>query len=49
MGAPVSFINTEADVNVLNPPTQTLGWTKDNKSVLISDNWDIWQIPVEGG
>jgi dipeptidyl aminopeptidase/acylaminoacyl peptidase len=49
MGAPVSFINTESDVNVVDPPTFPLGWTKDNKSVLISDNWDVWQIPVEGG
>jgi dipeptidyl aminopeptidase/acylaminoacyl peptidase len=49
MGAPVSFINTESDVNVVDPPTQAIGWTKDNKSVLISDNWDIWQIPVDGG
>jgi len=46
---PVSFVNTESDVNVVNPPTQALGWTKDNKAVLISDNWDIWQVPVEGG
>ena len=49
LGAPVSFINTESDVNVVNPPTQTLGWTSDSKSVLISDNWDIWQVPVDGG
>jgi dipeptidyl aminopeptidase/acylaminoacyl peptidase len=49
MGAPVSFINTESDVNVVDPPTQPMGWTKDNKAVLISDNWDIWQIPVDGG
>ena len=48
-GAGVSFINTESDVNVVNPPTQTLGWTKDSKSVLISDNWDVWQVPVDGG
>jgi dipeptidyl aminopeptidase/acylaminoacyl peptidase len=47
--APVSFVNTESDVNVVNPPTQPVGWTKDGKSVLISDNWDIWQIPVDGG
>ncbi len=47
--APVSFINTESDVNVVNPPTQPVGWTKDGKSVLISDNWDIWQVPVDGG
>ena len=49
MGAPVSFINTENDHNIVDPPTQPMGWTKDNKSVLISDNWDIWQIPVDGG
>ena len=47
--APVSFINTENDHNILNPPTAVHGWSSDNKSVLISDNWDIWQIPVEGG
>jgi len=47
--APVSFINTESDVNVLNPPTQPQGWTKGGTSVLISDNWDIWQVPVDGG
>ena len=49
MGAPASFINIESDVNVVNPPTQVMGWTNDSKSVLISDNWDIWQIPVDGG
>ena len=47
--APVSFINVENDHNILNPPTAVHGWTSDNKSVLISDNWDIWQIPVDGG
>ncbi len=49
LGAPTSFINTESDVNVVNPPTQPMGWTKDSKSVLINDNWDIWQVPVDGG
>ncbi|HXG55500.1 MAG TPA: hypothetical protein VNJ03_09010 [Vicinamibacterales bacterium] len=49
MGAPVSFIDTENDVNVLKPPTQPMGWTKGSRSVLISDNWDIWQVPVDGG
>jgi dienelactone hydrolase len=46
-GLPVSFINRENDHNVVDPPTQTLGWTKDNKSVLVSDNWDIWQVFVD--
>ncbi|MEO6214078.1 MAG: prolyl oligopeptidase family serine peptidase [Vicinamibacterales bacterium] len=48
-GAPVSFIDTEDDHNVVKPPTQPMGWTKDSKSILISDNWDIWQVPVDGG
>ena len=38
-----------SDVNVVDPPTQPMGWTKDSKSVLINDNWDIWQVPVDGG
>ena len=28
---------------------QPIGWVKDSKAVLISDNWDIWQVPVDGG
>jgi dipeptidyl aminopeptidase/acylaminoacyl peptidase len=46
---PTSFVNVEADVNVVNPPTQSHGWTKDSRSVLLSDLWDIWQVPVDGG
>jgi acetyl esterase/lipase len=48
-GAPVSFVDTENDTNVLKPPTSALGWTSDSKSILISDNWDIWQVPVDAG
>jgi dipeptidyl aminopeptidase/acylaminoacyl peptidase len=48
-GVPTSFINTEDDHNVVKPPTQPMGWVKGSKAVLISDNWDIWQVPVDGG
>jgi dipeptidyl aminopeptidase/acylaminoacyl peptidase len=48
-GAPVRFINVENDTNVVDPPTQVVGWTKDGQSVLINDLWDIWRVPVEGG
>jgi dipeptidyl aminopeptidase/acylaminoacyl peptidase len=47
--SPVSFVNDEDDHNVKNPPTRPIGWTKDGASVLISDNWDIWLVPVSGG
>ena len=46
---PTSFINTEDDHNVVKPPTNVVGWAKDGKSVLLSDNWDIWNVPVRGG
>jgi dipeptidyl aminopeptidase/acylaminoacyl peptidase len=46
---PAVFYNNEDDHNVVKPPRFPLGWTKESKSVLISDGWDIWNIPVRGG
>ncbi len=46
---PTSFVDAENDVNVAKPPTPFVGWSKDGKSVLLSDNWDIWQVPISGG
>ncbi len=43
---PASFVNREDDHNVVDPPTNVVGWTADNLSVLVSDRWDIWQVPV---
>ncbi|AHG91612.1 putative S9C family peptidase [Gemmatirosa kalamazoonensis] len=49
-GAPVSFANTEDDHNNLfPPPQQPFGWTKDGAAVLLSDGWDAWLVPVNGG
>jgi dienelactone hydrolase len=48
-GAPVSFVNKEDDHNVDRPPTPVVGWSKDGASVLLSDNWDIWRVPVTSG
>ena len=46
---PTSFINTEDDHNVIDPPVNSIGWAKDGVSVLLYDNWDIWNLPVHGG
>lgn len=48
---PTSFINTESDVNIVDPPIYQYGWgwTKDSSALLLYDNWDIWKIPVHGG
>ncbi|HWP02490.1 MAG TPA: prolyl oligopeptidase family serine peptidase [Gemmatimonadaceae bacterium] len=47
-GVPTSFVNTEDDHNVEKPPTPVIGWSADAGSVLLSDNWDIWKVPVVG-
>jgi len=49
INAPISFVDAEDDHNVVRPPTGSIGWTKDSASVLLTDNWDIWQVPVAGG
>jgi dipeptidyl aminopeptidase/acylaminoacyl peptidase len=46
---PTSFIDTEDDHNRVDPPIRPRGWTEDGDYVLLSDNWDIWQVPARGG
>jgi dipeptidyl aminopeptidase/acylaminoacyl peptidase len=46
--APVSFVDTEDDHNVDRPPVAPVGWAKDGGSVVLSDNWDMWRVPVSG-
>jgi len=47
--APTSFIDTENDQNVVDPPTRPVGWNHTGEYALISDNWDIWRLGVRGG
>jgi len=47
-GAPVTFVDTEDDHNVDRPPVAPMGWAKDGSAVLLSDNWDVWRVPVNG-
>jgi dipeptidyl aminopeptidase/acylaminoacyl peptidase len=46
---PTCFIDTEDDHNVIKPPIQPVGWVKGGQSVLLSDGWDVWNVPVHGG
>jgi fermentation-respiration switch protein FrsA (DUF1100 family) len=46
---PASFVNTNDDHNVVKPPVPPIGWTKDGASVLLSDGWDVWNVPVAPG
>ncbi len=45
---PSVFWDQEDDHNVVKPPTSVIGWTKDGASVLLSDDWDIWNVSING-
>ena len=47
-GLPVSFVDLEDDHNNVKPPVNAIGWTSDNRTVLLTDAWDIWQVSSEG-
>jgi dipeptidyl aminopeptidase/acylaminoacyl peptidase len=48
-GGPVSFVDAEDDHNVAKPPAGVIGWARDSRSVLVHDNWDVWQVPAGEG
>lgn len=43
-----SFVDELDDHNVNKPSTSFEGWSADSKSVLISDNYDLWHISADG-
>jgi len=46
---PATFVDVEDDHNVVKPPIRPVGWVKGGDAVLLSDDWDIWLVPVKGG
>lgn len=48
-GLPVSFVNIEDDHNNVKPPINAVGWSSDSKTVLLTDAWDVWAVPLDGG
>ncbi len=44
-----SFINTEDDHAGEKPVWGLAGWSKDGKSVLMYDKYDLWSLPLDGG
>ncbi len=46
---PTTFWNRDNDENVVKPPEPPIGWAKDSSAVLLSDGWDLWRVPVQGG
>jgi dipeptidyl aminopeptidase/acylaminoacyl peptidase len=46
---PALSFNARGDRAGGRPPTSPIGWTRDGAHVLLSDGWDIWQVPARGG
>ncbi len=44
---PTSFIDTEEDQNIKDPPIPPIGWSKDSQCVFLYDNWDVWQAAAD--
>jgi dipeptidyl aminopeptidase/acylaminoacyl peptidase len=49
-GVPTVFADTSDDHNnLVTPPRFPVGWSKDGNSVLLSDGFDVWKVPVKAG
>ena len=44
-----TYVNTDDDHAYELPIWGLGGWTKDGKSVLLYDKYDVWQVPLDGG
>ena len=44
-----SYVNDDDDHAYEKPIWGLAGWTKDGKSVLLYDKYDVWQTPLDGG
>ena len=44
---PTSFVDTQDDHNVVDPPVFPLGWTSDSKFVILNDDWDLWKVSAD--
>ena len=46
-GVPTVFADTSDDHNsIVTPPVPPIAWSKDGASVLVSDGFDVWKLPV---
>ena len=49
-GVPAVFGDTADDHNnLVPPPFQPMGWSKDGSTVLLTDGWDVYKVPTKGG
>ncbi len=44
-----NFINTDNDLAAEKPIWGVAGWSKDGKSVMLYDKYDVWSQPLDGG
>jgi dipeptidyl aminopeptidase/acylaminoacyl peptidase len=47
-GSQVSFVDMDFDHPGTKPSFGIVGYTSDNKSVLVNHKYDLWQVPLDG-
>lgn len=43
-----SFVDSDDDHNVIDPPENPIGWTADSNFLILSDGWDMWKVATDG-
>jgi dienelactone hydrolase len=44
----MDFVNSDDDHDYERPVWGLAGWSRDGRSVLLYDKYDVWQLPLEG-
>ena len=44
----MNFVNTDDDHDYEKPIWGLAGWSKDGRSALVYDKYDVWQLPLNG-
>jgi dipeptidyl aminopeptidase/acylaminoacyl peptidase len=48
-GLPAAFVNREYDYPVAQkPPFGLAGWTREDRAVIVYDQYDLWELPTGG-
>ncbi|MDE3174280.1 MAG: S9 family peptidase, partial [Gemmatimonadota bacterium] len=45
----ITFVNTDDDHAYERPIWGLAGWSRDGRSVLVYDKYDVWRLPLDGG
>src|SRR5690606_24508440 len=49
-GVPTQFVNLDVTPTREQMPSFGIaGWMEDDRAILLNDEWDVWEVPLDGG